>query len=157
LPIIAKDVEGKRVSIYNERTHPKFPLLGLQMKKHVGRASDARTDHGLRKDRSTVVTPKDRRSPTQRGAPHPYAVDLGTEVDSQAQFRQRALSRVSRQSRESSTPPPRCAESKTLHHRQQKTTRSASCWWNIPSATSFKLVESAKPTETGCRRLSLPG
>src|SRR5262249_11887559 len=29
LPILGKDVEGERVSIYNERTHAKFPLLGL--------------------------------------------------------------------------------------------------------------------------------
>src|SRR5262249_44807011 len=36
LPIVAKDVEGERVSIYNERTHPKFPLLGLVFKNTTG-------------------------------------------------------------------------------------------------------------------------
>src|SRR5262249_51906173 len=28
LPIVGKDVAGERVSIYSERVHPKFPLLG---------------------------------------------------------------------------------------------------------------------------------
>ncbi len=36
LPIINKDVEGTRVSIYNERTQPKFPLLGLKFKNTSG-------------------------------------------------------------------------------------------------------------------------
>ena len=33
---MAKDVEGERVSIYNEATHPKFPLLGLVFKNTSG-------------------------------------------------------------------------------------------------------------------------
>ena len=36
LPIINKDVEGARVSIYNERTQAKFPLLGLKFKNTSG-------------------------------------------------------------------------------------------------------------------------
>src|SRR5262249_29636431 len=36
LPIVGKDVEGERVSIFNERTHPKFPLLGLVFKNTTG-------------------------------------------------------------------------------------------------------------------------
>src|SRR5438045_9072361 len=32
LPIVGQDVEGERVSIFNENTHPKFPLLGLVLK-----------------------------------------------------------------------------------------------------------------------------
>jgi hypothetical protein len=36
LPIVAKDVEGSRVSIYNERTQAKFPLLGLKFKNTSG-------------------------------------------------------------------------------------------------------------------------
>ncbi len=30
LPIVGKDIEGSRVSIYNEQTQAKFPLLGLE-------------------------------------------------------------------------------------------------------------------------------
>ena len=36
LPIVNKDVEGTRVSIYNERTQAKFPLLGLKFKNTSG-------------------------------------------------------------------------------------------------------------------------
>jgi hypothetical protein len=36
LPIVNKDVEGARVSIYNERTQAKFPLLGLKFKNTSG-------------------------------------------------------------------------------------------------------------------------
>ncbi len=36
LPIVNKDVEGVRCSIYNERTQAKFPLLGLKFKNTSG-------------------------------------------------------------------------------------------------------------------------
>src|SRR5262249_8068711 len=36
LPIVGKDVAGSRVSIYNERTQAKFPLLGLKFKNTSG-------------------------------------------------------------------------------------------------------------------------
>src|SRR5262249_53160402 len=79
LPIIGKDVEGERVSIYNERTHPKFPLLGLAFKTTTGMhltqgpitvyegstyAGDARI-LDLQKDERRLLS---------------YAIDLGTEV-----------------------------------------------------------------------------
>jgi hypothetical protein len=36
LPIVNKDVEGKRVSIYNSDVQPKHPLLGLRFKNTTG-------------------------------------------------------------------------------------------------------------------------
>src|SRR5262249_27625323 len=36
LPIVNKDVEAARVSIYNERTQARFPLLGLRFKNSSG-------------------------------------------------------------------------------------------------------------------------
>src|SRR5262249_16224356 len=36
LPIVHKDVEGSRVSIYNEQAQAKFPLLGLKFKNTSG-------------------------------------------------------------------------------------------------------------------------
>jgi len=36
LPIVNKDVDGTRVSIYNEKTQAKFPLLGLKFKNTSG-------------------------------------------------------------------------------------------------------------------------
>jgi hypothetical protein len=80
LPIVNKDVEGTRVSIYNERTQAKFPLLGLKLKNTSGLhlmqgpitvfegsnyAGDARI---------LDLQPKEERLIS-------YAVDLGTEVN----------------------------------------------------------------------------
>src|SRR5262249_28280108 len=36
LPIVSKSVEGARVSLYNESTHAKFPLLALKVKNTSG-------------------------------------------------------------------------------------------------------------------------
>src|SRR5205823_11422409 len=36
LPILGKDVQGERLSIYNETTHAKFPLLGLAFTNTTG-------------------------------------------------------------------------------------------------------------------------
>ncbi len=80
LPIVNKDVEGTRVSIYNERTQAKFPLLGLKFKNTSGLhlmqgpitvfegsnyAGDARI---------LDIEPNEERLIS-------YAVDLGTEVN----------------------------------------------------------------------------
>ncbi len=80
LPIVNKDVEGVRCSIYNEATQAKFPLLGLKFKNTSGLhlmqgpitvfegsnyAGDARI---------LDVEPNEERLIS-------YAVDLGTEVN----------------------------------------------------------------------------
>jgi hypothetical protein len=79
LPIVGKDVEASRVSIYNEGTQPKFPLLGLKLKNTSGLhlmqgpvtvfegssyAGDARVAD-LQPNEERLIS---------------YAVDLGTEV-----------------------------------------------------------------------------
>jgi hypothetical protein len=79
LPIVNEAVEGKRVSIYNQATHAKFPLLGLQFKNTSGLhlmqgpitvfdgnsyAGDARIQD---------LQPKEERLLS-------YAIDLGMEV-----------------------------------------------------------------------------
>src|SRR5207249_6550675 len=80
LPIVGKDVEATRVSIYNERTQAKFPLLGVKLKNTSGMhlnqgpitvfegsnyAGDARI---------LDLQPNEERLLS-------YAVDLGTEVN----------------------------------------------------------------------------
>jgi hypothetical protein len=79
LPVVNKDVEGKRVSIYNPAVQPKHPLLGLRFKNTTGMpltqgpvtvfegsvyAGDTRV-LDLQPDEERLVS---------------YAVDLGTEV-----------------------------------------------------------------------------
>jgi len=80
LPIVNKDIEGTKVSIYNESTHNKFPLFGLKFKNTTGLhlmqgpitvfegnsyAGDARI---------LDLQPKEERLIS-------YAIDLGTEVE----------------------------------------------------------------------------
>ena len=80
LPIVNKDVEASRVSIYNERTQAKFPLLGLKLKNSAGlhlmqgpitvfEGSSYAGD-----SRILDLQPNEERLIS-------YAVDLGTEVD----------------------------------------------------------------------------
>jgi hypothetical protein len=80
LPIVNKEIEAKRVSIYNERTHAKFPLHGLQFKNSTGlhlmqgpitvfEGSSYAGD-----SRVLDVQPNEERLLS-------YAVDLGTEVE----------------------------------------------------------------------------
>src|SRR5262249_17955417 len=79
LPIVGKEVDGQRVSIFNETTHAKFPLLGLIFKNTSGMhltqgpitvyegstyAGDARI-LDLQKDERRLLS---------------YAIDLGTEI-----------------------------------------------------------------------------
>ena len=80
LPIVTQEVEGTKVSIYNQATHPKFPLLGLKFKNSTNLhlmqgpitvfdgasyAGDARIQD---------IQPKEERLIS-------YAIDLGTEVE----------------------------------------------------------------------------
>ncbi len=80
LPIVNKDIEGKRVSIYNQNTLAKHPLLGFQFKNTTGLhlmqgpitifdgssyAGDARV-LDLQPNEERLIS---------------YAIDLGTEVD----------------------------------------------------------------------------
>src|SRR5262249_49255086 len=80
LPILGGEVETTRVSIYNQSTHAKFPLLGLKFKNTTGQnlmqgpftvfdnntyAGDARI-LDLKPGRERLLS---------------YAVDLGTEVE----------------------------------------------------------------------------
>src|SRR5947208_5165788 len=80
LPIVGKEVQATRVSIYNERTQKKFPLLGLRFKNTSGGhliqgpitifegsnyAGDAQV-LDLQPNEERLVS---------------YAVDLGTEVN----------------------------------------------------------------------------
>jgi hypothetical protein len=80
LPIVNKDVEGTRVSIYNERTQAKFPLLGLKFKNtsglHLsqGPITVFEGSNYAGDSRILDVEPNEERLLS-------YAVDLGTEVN----------------------------------------------------------------------------
>jgi hypothetical protein len=83
LPIVGKDIEGTRVSIYNERVQGKHPLLGLKFNNTSGAhlnqgpitVFEGSTYAG--DTRVLDVQPNEERLVS-------YAIDLGTEVDPKA-------------------------------------------------------------------------
>jgi hypothetical protein len=80
LPIVAKEVEGSRVSIYNERVQAKFPLLGLRFKNtsglHLMQGPITVFEGGTYAGDARILDlqPGEERLLS-------YAVDLGTEVN----------------------------------------------------------------------------
>jgi hypothetical protein len=80
LPIVNKEVEGQRVSIYNEQALPKFPLLGLRFKNtsglHLMQGPITVFEGSAYAGDSRIldVQPGEERLLS-------YAVDLGTEVE----------------------------------------------------------------------------
>jgi hypothetical protein len=93
LPIVNKEVNAQRVSIYNEHAQPKFPLLGLKFKNSTGLhlmqgpitvfegsayAGDSRI---------LDVQPNEERLLS-------YAVDLGTEVEAVTENPRQTLTKV---------------------------------------------------------------
>jgi hypothetical protein len=96
LPIVQKDVEASRVSVYNPTVHAKFPLLGLKLKNTTGLnlmqgpvtlfegstyAGDARV-MDLQPNEERLLT---------------YAIDLGTEVEAKAKNPPSRITKVSLQ------------------------------------------------------------
>jgi hypothetical protein len=93
LPIVNKEVEGQRVSIYNQATHPKFPLLGLRFKNtsglHLMQGPITVFDGSAYAGDSRVLDlqPNEERLLS-------YAVDLGTEVEAVADTPKHSLTKV---------------------------------------------------------------
>ncbi|MBY0515035.1 MAG: DUF4139 domain-containing protein, partial [Gemmataceae bacterium] len=82
LPIVGKDVEGQRVSIYNPAVQPKHPLLGLRFKNTSG----VHLNQGpITVFEGSVYAGDTRVLDVQPGEERlvAYAIDLGTEVDPQ--------------------------------------------------------------------------
>jgi hypothetical protein len=80
LPIVGKDVEAGRLSIYNERVQAKFPLLGLRFKNtaglHLMQGPITIFEGGAYAGDAVIrdLQPGEERLVS-------YAVDLGTEVN----------------------------------------------------------------------------
>ena len=82
LPIVGKDVEGQRVSIYNQNVQKTHPLLGLKFKNtsgaHLNQGPITVFEGSVYAGDTRVldVQPNEERLVS-------YAIDLGTEVDAQ--------------------------------------------------------------------------
>ncbi len=83
LPIVGKDIEGTRLSIYNEAVQAKHPLLGLRFKNtsgaHLNQGPITVFEGSVYAGDTRVldVQPNEERLLS-------YAIDLGTEVDPKA-------------------------------------------------------------------------
>jgi hypothetical protein len=144
LPIVNKEVEGERVSIYNQATHVKFPLLGLKFKNTTGLhlnqgpvtvfegasyAGDARV---------LDVQPSEERLIS-------YAVDLGTEVEPVVENPRHTLTKVKvvKGILHSTT---RVVESKTYKATNRSTT-DRTLLIEHPFRGDFKLTSKEEPIE----------
>jgi phage host-nuclease inhibitor protein Gam len=144
LPIVNKEVQGERVSIYNQRTHAKFPLLGFKFKNTTGLhlnqgpitvfeassyAGDARV---------LDVQPNEERLIS-------YAVDLGTEVEPVVENPKHTLTKVKvvKGILHSTT---RVVESKTYKVNNRSTT-DRTLLIEHPFRADFKLTSKEEPVE----------
>ena len=154
LPILNKDVEGTRVSIYNESVQAKFPLLGLRFKNTSGvhlmqgpitvyeknnYAGDAQI-RDLEPNEETYVS---------------YAIDLGTEVNPVPHPEDGRLTKV-KVVKGILWTITRQREIKTyeIKNRNEEDRRVVV---EHPYRPEFRLVSEDKPIETDARRLPLRG
>jgi hypothetical protein len=144
LPIVNKEVEGQRVSIYNERAHAKFPLLGLRFKNTSGlhlmqgpitvfEGSSYAGD-----SRILDVQPNEERLLS-------YAVDLGTEVEAVADQPRQTLTRVKAYKGILYTTT-RLVETKT-YRAKNRSEQDRTLLFEHPYRAAFRLTSKDKPAE----------
>lgn len=144
LPIINHSVDGAKVSIYNQATHAKFPLLGLKFKNTSGihlmqgpiTVFENNTYAG--DTRILDVQPKEERLIS-------YAVDLGTEVEPIAKDTPNRLIavKITRGILNSTT---KLRETK-VYHIKNRSEQDRTVLVEHPFRPEFKLLTPEKPAE----------
>jgi hypothetical protein len=144
LPIVNKEVEATRLSIYNPAVHAKFPMLGLKLKNTSGLhlmqgpitvfegstyAGDARVND---------FPPNDDRLIS-------YAVDLGTEVEAKSHVPPQRLTNV-RIQHGLVYRTDRVREEKT-YTATNRTGQERTLWIEHPYRADFELVSKEQPIE----------
>jgi hypothetical protein len=144
LPIVNKEVQAQRVSIYSERAQPKFPLLGLKFKNSTGlhlmqgpitvfEGSSYAGD-----SRVLDVQPNEERLLS-------YAVDLGTEVEAVTENPKQTLTKVKaiKGVLETTT---RLVESKT-YRAKNRSEQDRTLLLEHPYRPGFRLSSKEQPAE----------
>ena len=146
LPIVGKDIEGTRLSIYNERVQVKHPLLGLRLKNTSG----AHLNQGpITVFEGSVYAGDTRVLDVQ---PHEerllsYAIDLGTEVDPKAGTGAQKITSV-KALKGTVTQVTRVTDEKTYRIvNRSQTDRTLLIEHPNRTAQQFKLVDTDKPVE----------
>jgi hypothetical protein len=145
LPIVGKDVEGTRVSIYNERVQAKFPLLGLKFKNtsglHLMQGPITVFEGGTYAGDARILDlqPGEERLLS-------YAMDLGTEVVPAPSFDGGRVVRVKAvKGVIETTIKQRQGRAYTVKNRNEQ---DRVLLIEHPVNHAFQLVETPKPTET---------
>jgi hypothetical protein len=145
LPIVNQDVEAERVSIYNERTQAKFPLLGLKFKNtsglHLMQGPITVFEGASYAGDSRILDlqPKEERLLS-------YAVDLGTEVDPKPSADNGKLTKVKAAKGVLCTTT-KLREAKTYTVKNRNDAERV-VLVEHPVRNEFKLVDTEKPEET---------
>jgi hypothetical protein len=145
LPIVNKEVEADRVSIYNERTQAKFPLLGLKFKNtsglHLmqGPITVFEGSNYAGDSRILDLQPKEERLLS-------YAIDLGTEVDAKPSSDNGRLTQVKANKGILYTTT-KLRETKTYTVKNRNDAERV-VLIEHPIRNEFKLVDTDKPAET---------
>jgi hypothetical protein len=145
LPIVGKDIEGSRVSIYNERTQAKFPLLGIKLKNtsglHLmqGPITVFEGSNYAGDSRILDLQPNEERLIS-------YAIDLGTEVNPVASPENgRYVSIKAVKGAIETTTKLRNSKSYTIKNRNDV---ERVVYVEHPVNNDFKLIDTDKPVET---------
>jgi hypothetical protein len=145
LPIVNQDVEAERVSIYNERTQARFPLLGLRFKNtsglHLMQGPITVFEGASYAGDSRILDlqPKEERLLS-------YAIDLGTEVDPKPSSDNGRLTHL-KASKGILYTTTKVRESKTYTVKNRNDAERV-VLIEHPARAEFKLVDTAKPAET---------
>jgi len=145
LPIVGKEVEGTRVSIYNERTQARFPLLGLRLKNtsglHLlqGPITVFEGSNYAGDSRILDLQPGEERLLS-------FAIDLGTEVNPVPSSDNGKITTVKAVKGLLHTTT-KVRESKTYTVKNRNEVERV-VLIEHPVRNEFKLVETAKPAET---------
>ena len=145
LPIVGKDIEGSRVSIYNEKTQAKFPLLGIKLKNtsglHLmqGPITVFEGSNYAGDSRILDLQPNEERLIS-------YAIDLGTEVNpGPAPESGRLVAVKAVKGIIETTTKIRDSKSYTIKNRNDV---ERVVFVEHPVRNEFKLIETDKPAET---------
>jgi len=146
LPIVGKDVEGQKVSIYNQAVQAKHPLLGLKFKNtsgaHLNQGPITVFEGSVYAGDTRVldVQPNEERLVS-------YAIDLGTEVDAQVGPGTQKITSVKAKKGIVTTTTKLTEEKKYKIINRSQTDRTLVIEHANRTNQQFKLVDTDKPME----------
>ncbi len=144
LPIVNQDVEGTKVSIYNQSVHAKFPLLGLRFKNSTplhlmqGPITVFEGQNYAGDARILDLQPKEERLLS-------YAIDLGTEVEPVVKNPAERITKI--RLNKGILFADRLVRQEKTYNLKNRSEQDRTVLIEHPFQAAFALVEPKKPTE----------